>query len=125
MGNTLGLRGRSRSSRDAHVISSAKELIMKTLIRVAAVALAVSPLIAFAQSEQQGLTRAQVRADLVNLEKAGYDPALRDPYYPNNLQAAEAKIQAGDTSKPGALSYGPSVEGTSGSGSAMPAANSQ
>jgi hypothetical protein len=91
---------------------------MKTLIRVAAVVLAVSPLVTFAQSEQP-LTRAQVRA--VQLEKAGYDPALRDPYYPNNLQAAEAKVQAGDVSaKPGMTSYGPSVEGTSGSGTATP-----
>ncbi|MDR5752753.1 MULTISPECIES: DUF4148 domain-containing protein [unclassified Caballeronia] len=97
---------------------------MKTLIRVAAVVLAVSPLVTYAQSEQP-LTRAQVRAELVQLEKAGYDPALRDPYYPNNLQAAEAKVQAGDmNAKPGMTSYGPSVEGTSGSGTATPT-NSQ
>lgn len=99
---------------------------MKTLIHVAAVALAVSPILALAQSDQnQPVTRAEVRAELIQLEKAGYDPSTRDPYYPNNLQAAEARVQAGDVSaKPGMTSYGPSVEGTSGSGATAPA-NSQ
>lgn len=90
---------------------------MKTLIRVAVIALAVSPMLSFAQSNEP-VTRAQVRGELVKLEQAGYDPSERDPYYPNNLQAAEAKVQAGETVKPGAMSYGPSVEGTSSAGPA-------
>ena len=47
---------------------------MKTLIRVAVVALALSPILSFAQSNEP-VTRAQVRADLVELEQAGYDPS--------------------------------------------------
>jgi len=38
------------------------------------------------------VTRAQVKADLRRLEQAGYDPATRDPYYPDQIQAAEARV---------------------------------
>ncbi|SAL84490.1 purine nucleoside phosphorylase [Caballeronia choica] len=98
---------------------------MKALMHVAAVALAVSPILALAQSDQnQPVTRAEVRSELIQLEKAGYDPSTRDPYYPNNLQAAEARVQAGDVAaKPGMTSYGPSVEGTSGSGATAPSSS--
>jgi hypothetical protein len=60
-----------------------------------AVALIVSaPIAVFAQSTQP-LTRADVRNQLVQIEKAGYDPSRPDPYYPKNLQAAEARVAAG------------------------------
>ncbi|SPB13574.1 purine nucleoside phosphorylase [Caballeronia novacaledonica] len=53
-----------------------------------------APALAFAQSNGP-VTRAQVRADLVAVEKAGYNPALAsDPYYPSDIQAAEAKVAA-------------------------------
>ena len=52
-----------------------------------------APVVSFAQSNQQPLTRAQVRAELVQLEKAGYNP--NDwMNYPENIQAAQAKIAA-------------------------------
>jgi hypothetical protein len=69
----------------------------------------------FAQSSQP-LTRAQVRAELVQLEKAGYNPATANDYdYPANIQAAEARVAAqnGTAQKTG---YGPSVSGASQSG---------
>ncbi|HKT67295.1 MAG TPA: DUF4148 domain-containing protein, partial [Burkholderia sp.] len=45
---------------------------MKSLIKaVALAALVAAPIVSFAQSNQQPLTRAQVRAELVQLEKAG------------------------------------------------------
>ncbi|AOK19697.1 hypothetical protein WT26_27950 [Burkholderia cepacia] len=66
---------------------------MKSLIKaVALAALVAAPVVSFAQS-QQPLTRAQVRAELVQLEKAGYNP--NDWInYPENIQAAQAKIAA-------------------------------
>jgi hypothetical protein len=45
----------------------------------------------------QGLTRAEVRADLIHLEQAGYNPAGGDDAnYPAEIQAAEAKVAAQD-----------------------------
>ncbi|CAN7658875.1 DUF4148 domain-containing protein [Caballeronia sp. LjRoot34] len=41
------------------------------------------------------LSRAEVRAELGQLEKAGYNPARgRDPDYPADIQAAEARVAA-------------------------------
>jgi hypothetical protein len=51
--------------------------------------------LSFAQSTSAPVTRAQVYADLVRLEQAGYDPsASNDPDYPAAIQAAEAKVAA-------------------------------
>ncbi|MEX3949322.1 DUF4148 domain-containing protein [Paraburkholderia sp. EG287A] len=85
---------------------------------VVAAALAI-PAISFAQSSEQGLTRAQVRAELVQLEHAGYNPSADHVNYPENLQAAQArvsqeKLAAGDTS-----GYGAPAVGTSQSGAAV------
>jgi len=92
---------------------------MKSLVKTAALSavLAVSavPALSFAQSGQP-LTRAQVRDELVQLEQAGYRPGANDPYYPDDLQAAQARIarQGG---------YGAGTAGTSRSGGG-PAADS-
>lgn len=85
---------------------------MKSLIEAIAIAaLITAPLAAFAQSNQ-GLTRAQVRADLVQVEKAGYNPSDW-MHYPQNIQAAEARVAAekGDASGYGAGSNGTSQAG--------------
>jgi Domain of unknown function (DUF4148) len=67
---------------------------MKALIKAAAVALALAaPALSFAQSDNQPLTRAQVRADLERAMKAGYNPSDR-MHYPENIQAAQARIAA-------------------------------
>ena len=68
---------------------------MKSLIQTVAVAVAlVAPVVSFAQSNAP-VTRAQVRAELVQLEKAGWRPAAgADPHYPDDLLAAEAKVSA-------------------------------
>jgi hypothetical protein len=70
-------------------------LIMKSLIQSVAVALAlVVPVASFAQSNGP-VTRAQVRAELVQLEKAGYHVGDGDhTTYPREIQAAEAKVAA-------------------------------
>ncbi|SDG60843.1 DUF4148 domain-containing protein [Paraburkholderia phenazinium] len=85
---------------------------MKSLIEAVVIAaLITAPLAAFAQSTQ-GVTRAQVRADLVQVEKAGYNPSDWI-HYPENIQAAEARVAAekGDASGYGAGSNGTSQAG--------------
>lgn len=68
---------------------------MKSLIQAVAVAVAlVVPVASFAQSNTP-VTRAQVRAELVQLEQAGYRPGEGDnAHYPEALQAAQAKVNA-------------------------------
>jgi cytochrome c556 len=87
---------------------------MKSLIQAVVVAAALAaPVAVFAQSNQP-LTRAQVRAELVQLEKAGYNPARgEDPYYPADVQAAEVKVAAQNAATSG---YGGVVTGTSDAG---------
>ncbi|GLU35007.1 DUF4148 domain-containing protein [Trinickia caryophylli] len=68
---------------------------MKTLACLAiAIGTLASPVLTFAQSNAP-VTRAEVRADLVRIEQAGYNPAIgSDPHYPDDIQAAEAKVAA-------------------------------
>ena len=55
-----------------------------------------APALSFAQSNAAPITRAQVRAELVQLEQAGYNiSAGEDANYPASLQAAEARVAAG------------------------------
>ncbi|MEX3956151.1 DUF4148 domain-containing protein [Trinickia sp. EG282A] len=61
---------------------------------IVAVAAVAAPTLSFAQSNGQ-VTRAQVRAELIQVEQAGYNPGLADdPNYPADIQAAEAKVAA-------------------------------
>ncbi|CAD6551902.1 hypothetical protein LMG28727_05309 [Paraburkholderia kirstenboschensis] len=87
---------------------------MKSLIQAVVVAAALAaPVAVFAQSNAP-LTRAQVRAELVQLEKAGYNPARgEDPSYPADIQAAEAKVAAQNGATSG---YGGVVSGSSDAG---------
>ena len=56
-----------------------------------------APVLSYAQTNDP-VTRAEVRADLVRVEQAGYNPSLgNDIHYPEDIQAAEAKIAAADT----------------------------
>jgi Domain of unknown function (DUF4148) len=86
---------------------------MKSFIEAAViVALITAPLAAIAQSNQP-LTRAEVRAELVQVEKAGYNP--NDWYhYPQNIQAAEARVAAEKTAQ--ATSFGVGTNGSSQAG---------
>lgn len=77
---------------------------------------------AFAASDVQttpaqtpnGLTRAQVRADLAALRKAGYDQSTGDEAsYPVGIQAAEAQVAAQSGN---ATSYGGVVGNSKASG---------
>ena len=70
---------------------------MKTQL-IAAVLVAVSACAAApAFATESTVTRAQVRAELVQLENAGYQPGrANNPHYPNDLQAALTRIHAND-----------------------------
>ncbi|WP_118183698.1 DUF4148 domain-containing protein [Paraburkholderia phosphatilytica] len=94
---------------------------MKSLMSAVAVAvLLAAPVASFAQSNnQQPVTRAQVRAELVQLEKAGYDPVADKYDYPVQLQAAEARVAAQNgaaQAQAETTGYGPAVAGTSHAG---------
>ncbi len=89
---------------------------MKSLIQAVVVAAAlVAPALSFAQSDAP-VTRAQVRADLVQLEKAGYRPGDDETHYPVALQAAEARVaaQEGAASGYGGVANNGSQSGRSG-----------
>jgi hypothetical protein len=94
---------------------------MKTLISAVVVAAALAaPVASFAQANQP-VTRAQVRAELVQLEKAGYNPVGDHTDYPANLQAAQARVDAQNGTAQAAAQvdnsgYGSSIAGSSQAG---------
>jgi len=95
--------------------------IMKTLISAVVVAAAlVAPVASFAQSNQP-VTRAQVRAELIQLEKAGYNPAGDHSDYPVNLQTAQARVdaQSSTTAQAANSGYGAPMAGSSQAGRAV------
>ena len=69
---------------------------MKNLICAILAAVLIVPAVSFAQTSNGPVTRAQVRAELVQLENAGYRPATKQIHYPDEIQAAEARVQAAD-----------------------------
>lgn len=83
---------------------------MNQLVSVVVVAAALA---GPALSVAQPLTRAQVRARLIELQKAGYSPTANDMDYPEDLQAAQARIDAehGNTSGYGVPATGTAAVG--------------
>ena len=68
--------------------------MLKSVIPAFALASALAmPAISFAQSSAP-VTRAQVHAELVQLEKVGYHVSGGHTTYPVEIQAAEAKVAA-------------------------------
>ena len=45
-------------------------------------------------AQDKPVTRAEVRSQLVQLEKSGYKPGGESRNYPDDIQAAEAKVAA-------------------------------
>ena len=89
---------------------------MKSLIKaVWLIAVIAAPVASFAQSNQP-VTRAQVNADLIQVESAGYNP--RDwIHYPENIQAAEARVAAqNDIVQADPAGYGAGITGASQAG---------
>jgi hypothetical protein len=86
--------------------------IMKSLIRTAAAALILTlPIAAFAQTNGP-VTRADVRAQLVQLEDAGYNPASDHATYPAKLEAAQARLNQHGTDAYGGVADSASQSGT-------------
>lgn len=90
---------------------------MKLLIHaVIAAAVFAAPVVSFAQqSDAPVTTRAQVRAELIQLENAGYHVGDGDQAsYPEAIQTAEARVAAQNGATSG---YGGKLSGSSASGS--------
>ncbi|MEX3811667.1 DUF4148 domain-containing protein [Paraburkholderia sp. BR13439] len=76
-----------------------------------------APMASFAQSDQP-VTRDQVKAELLQLEQNGYNPAAKnDAQYPADIQAAEARVAAQRANGQHASGYGAPLGGSSQSGS--------
>jgi hypothetical protein len=89
---------------------------MTTLICITlAIGALTSPTLSCAQVISVPLTRAQVYADLVRVEQAGYNPSAGDDAnYPADIQAAERRVVAQNGVAQGdSNGYGPSFNGTS------------
>ncbi|CAB3806818.1 hypothetical protein LMG28614_06468 [Paraburkholderia ultramafica] len=98
---------------------------MKSLIKaVALVVVLAAPVASFAQSEQP-LTRAEVKAQLKQVEQAGYNPgASDDASYPADIQAAEARVAAQNaTAQADTTGYGTTATGSSQAGGNAAGAN--
>ena len=79
------------------------------------------PVTTFAQQSAAPITRAQVRAELVELERAGYQPSVSDVDYPKNLLAAEARVLEQQAKDPAFNSgFGSSTSGSTGAGESKP-----
>ncbi|APR37522.1 DUF4148 domain-containing protein [Paraburkholderia sp. SOS3] len=89
---------------------------MKSLIKAVALAAVLAvPAVSFAQSNQP-LTRAEVRGQLTQLEKVGYNPFdSSDAHYPAAIQQAESRVSAANQAADNS-GYGSSTGGTSESG---------
>ncbi|MBN3762968.1 DUF4148 domain-containing protein [Burkholderia sp. Ac-20365] len=83
---------------------------MKLVQSLIVAALIAAPAVSFAQSNQP-VTRAQVRAELVQLQQAGYNPASDNTQYPKNIEAALSRIQAEKGASYGGVAAGQSNAG--------------
>jgi hypothetical protein len=92
---------------------------MKLVQSLVVAALVAVPALSFAQSNDT-LTRAQVRAELVQLQQAGYNPASDNAQYPNNIEAAQMRLDARNASS--AAAYGGVKTGSASTGSRSPMA---
>jgi hypothetical protein len=95
--------------------------IMKSLVTAVAVLVVLAaPAASFAQSEQP-LTRAEVQAQLKQIEQAGYQPGKStDSSYPADIQAAEARVAAQNAAaRADATGYGTTATGSSQAGGSV------
>jgi hypothetical protein len=93
--------------------------LAQSLVAASFAALVAVPALSFAQSSQP-VTRAEVKAELVQLQQAGYSPASDNTQYPANLQAALARVSAENGAA--ASAFGGVAQGASAAGS-RPAAH--
>ncbi|MDN7183033.1 DUF4148 domain-containing protein [Caballeronia sp. SEWSISQ10-4 2] len=81
------------------------------------------PVAGYAQESSSTITRAQVRAELVQLGSVGYQPGrANDPHYPADIQAAEAAVASQkDAESNVASAVGGARSGSSASGNRVAA----
>jgi hypothetical protein len=91
---------------------------MKSPFRTVVVAVFIAtPLASFAQSSTPK-TLAEVRAELVQIEQAGYSPGAADnTTYPADIQAAEARVETQNLKNSTAQLGSPDSSGVGGTGS--------
>jgi uncharacterized protein YgbK (DUF1537 family) len=99
-----------KHSLEVHIMQAIRSLIFAVSVTAAA----ALPAVSFAQANPP-TTRAEVRAQLVELQKAGYNPASDETQYPKNIEVAEARVDA--QKRLATSSYGSSSAGNSTSGS--------
>ena len=93
--------------------------MLKSLISAIVIASAFATPV-FAQSQSgSGLTRAQVKAELAQMEQAGYNPSADHATYPQMTQVAEQRVAVGESASP---AYGTSTNGSSDVGGRGPSA---
>jgi hypothetical protein len=94
------------------------ESIMKRILIASLLTATMAlPVAAFARSD---VTRAQVRAELLELQQAGYRGTTSDATYPSELLAAQQRVAARNVSHAGDAAdsgYGAPVSGSTSSGS--------
>ncbi|MDQ7978916.1 DUF4148 domain-containing protein [Paraburkholderia sp. SARCC-3016] len=91
----------------------------RTTTLIAALFALGAPLASQAQTANSAVTRAEVNADLVRVEQAGYDPHANTQNYPADIQAAESRVNPVNANA--VTDYGPGTGGTTASGNrAMP-----
>jgi hypothetical protein len=92
-------------------------MLAKTIVFAA---FATASVVSFAQSSAP-LTRAQVKSELAQLEKAGYSTTGSDLDYPESLTRAEARLESqrnpASNRSERQTGYGGNVTGTSDAGS--------
>jgi hypothetical protein len=98
---------------DLITMKSALHAVVASLVLVA-------PVLASAQQPDAPIQRAQVRAELMSLERAGYTPG-----YPASLPAAEERLANSQTPETQAGGYGPSLSGSSQAGRAATSSTAQ
>jgi len=89
---------------------------MKLVRSLAIAALVAVPVLSFAQSSQP-VTRAEVKAELVQLQKAGYRESSDYTQYPAHLQTTLARISAESGATASASAFGGVALGTTAAGS--------
>jgi hypothetical protein len=95
--------------------------MFKALVPVIVLASALgAPALANAQQTSDTVSRAAVRADLVQIEQAGYKPGMDRTTYPAQIQAAEQRLEMNHGVA--ATSYGSPTTGSSGTGTRAPMA---
>lgn len=93
---------------------------MDITIKAVVLSLALGiPALSYAQSSNGPVTRAQVRAQLSALERAGYEPGRADDAtYPQDVQAAEARVAMQHAAAKPETGIGGTASGTTKSGQA-------